>query len=84
MRQHAILKVQAFREFERGARQKAVEILLIRSTSKLALETLFDHPTEQPGAGAGLSSIKLILGVHLLIVPIKIHFDMQVCILRFR
>ena len=72
MLQHIVLKVQAFREFKSEAKQKTVEISLNRSTSKLALGTLFDHPNEQSGAGATLSLINLNLSIHLSIVPIKI------------
>jgi hypothetical protein len=70
MRPHVIYKVQAFRGLKGEAIQKTVKISLIRSTSKLSLETHFDHPKEGPDACAGLSSINLNLSVHLSIVPI--------------
>ena len=44
---------------------------LYATTSKLGIGTLFDYPNEEPGACAELSLIKLNLGVHLAIVPIR-------------
>ena len=84
MHQHVILKVGASRKFKSENRQITVEISLIRSTSKLAPGTHFDHPNEKPGAYAELSLINQNLGVYLSVVPIKNHCGVKICTLRFR